>query len=369
MKKLIAITTLLAALTVAISCHKSVVAPQGTTYLDLNTNNSYYFARSYGFSDTSTENKATLGRVLFYDGHLSLNNAISCASCHKQVTGFADNTAFSTGFEGRLTRRNSKGIHNLAGVDSVFFASNITTSSQPLFWDGRENNLVSLVNRPITNHVEMGISAPRTLPEKLAALSCYPPLFSKAYGDASITSARISECISIFMAAIRSSNSRFDQFQHGNTTILNSLEQQGYNLFFNKYNCNNCHHVVNNSYSFSDFHDIGLDKNYTDLGFGAAFSSSANNGKFRVPSLVNVALTAPYMHDGRFKTLSEVIDHYSQGIQNSPNLDPLLMAKDSTPMQMNISGQEKAALIAFLYTMTDYTTITDIKFSNPFKVK
>jgi cytochrome c peroxidase len=156
-----------------------------------------------------------------------------------------------------------------------------------------------------------------------------------------------------------------------NFGIFSPEEQHGYTLFMTKYNCASCHHIITNSYSQSEaFIDAGLDANYTDLGRGVITNSTLDNGKFKVPSLHNVALTAPYMHDGRFKTLEEVIDHYSTGIEYSPNLN--VMFADTTnkqARQMNISDADKQALVAFLKTFTDYQMISDPKFSNPFKTK
>ncbi len=371
MKKVSLLLFIVTLVVVAVSCHKSASVPSGTVYLDLPASADKYFVQNTYFTDSTPNIKATLGRVLFYDSHLSVNNAIACASCHKQANAFADDATFSLGFEGKLTRRNSKGIHNIAGADSFFSVEFINEPGQPLFWDGRERVLFNLADRPITNHVEMGITDPDVLPVKLAALSFYPELFKKAYGDASITSNRISECLSIFMMSIRSSSSRYELSLRGALT-LNSQEQMGENLFMGKYNCDNCHHVRGSNigmYSTIDLKDIGLDQTYGDLGAGAVSGQATDNGKFRTPSLINVALTAPYMHDGRFKTLDEVIDHYSHGIQNSPNLDTTFKSTDGTAVQMNIPDEDKAALIAFLNSLTDYTTVTDPKFSNPFKVK
>ena len=242
MKKLISLAVILSVVAIMVSCHKNTPTPAGTVYLDLPATPYSYFGP--GLPVDSFDQKATLGRVLFYDGHLSLNNTIACASCHKQQYAFADNAAFSTGFEGRKTARNSKGIQNLA-VSNIFTLSNIIRSeSQPMFWDGRENILMNLVNRPITNHVEMGITDPADLPGKLATLPIYTVLFNNAYGDNVITSDRISECISIFMSAIKTGNSKFEQSRStGNTSGLTALELQGEQLFTTKYNCDGCHHI------------------------------------------------------------------------------------------------------------------------------
>jgi len=362
-----------------VACHKNTPTPSGTLYLDLPATPYTYFDAS--LNTDSSNQKATLGRVLFYDGHLSVNNAISCASCHKQSLAFSDNVAFSNGFEGKLTRRNSKPIFNVTGMDpreTFFQPFFITSPNMPLFWDGRENILGNLADRPITNHVEMGMDDPTKIPAKLSAISFYTPLFESAYGDNNITPERISECIAVFMASIRTGNSKFETSVGANPGFpnpnpmagLSALEQQGFNLFTSKYNCNNCHHVSTQGYSASfDSKDIGLDNIYTDLGVGGITLNSAENGMFRVPSLFNVALTAPYMHDGRYKSLEEVIDHYSENIQASPNLDSTFKKSDGTPKQMNISADDKKALVAFLNTLTDYNMISDPKYSNPFKIK
>ena len=228
----------------------------------------------------------------------------------------------------------------------------------------------NLVDRPITNHVEMGVADPATLATKLSLLPIYPPLFYNAYGDNTITSDRISECIAVFMASIQTGNSKFEQsVLSGNNANLSALELSGRDLFINKYHCDNCHHVFSNSYDTTDFRDIGLDATAKDLGRGGITHNPAEYGKFRVPSLENVALTAPYMHDGRFKTLDEVIDHYSHSIENSANLDFFLKDGNNQPLAMNISPDEKRALIAFLNTFTDNTVAADPKLSNPFKIK
>ena len=357
-------------ITFMISCHKSnIQAPAGTTTVDLPaTTAKYYNSTTEGYNP-GINDKATLGRVLFYDGHLSLNNAISCGSCHQQAMGFADGKRFSTGYEGRLTGRNSQSIANLKGTDTTFYSDFLAATNFPLFWDGRENIVKNLINRPITNHVEMGIDDPSVLPAKLASLSFYPPLFQKAYGDPNITTDRISECVAAFIVSIQAHNTKFDRYKAGDVTALNALETQGLNLFTTKYNCDNCHRVLTSNYYSSGFVDIGLDESYADKGNGNVTGNSYDYGKFGIPSLRNVALTGPYMHDGRFKTLNDVLEHYSHNIQNSPNLDILLKDGNDKARAMNISDQEKQALIAFLNTLTDYTMITDPKFSNPFKTK
>jgi cytochrome c peroxidase len=341
------------------SCNKiSDSTTSGTTTLDLPETPYVYYEIHYPERYYDSLNKmATLGRVLFYDGHLSLNNGISCASCHKQAVAFSDNAALSMGFEGRLTKRNSPGFHSLGRTTS-------------LFWDGRETNINNLALRPITNHVEMGIEDTATLPAKLAALPYYKTLFAAAYGKETITASKIAEAIAVFMKSITGKSSRLDKYNAGFKDALTAQELYGMELFDTKYNCGACHLGGGSIYGGTPgFKDIGLDKTYADNGRGDLPGQSAEKGKFKVPNLANVALTAPYMHDGRFKTLSDVLDHYSGNIQNSDNLDTLLKKSNGEPMRMNISAQEKQAIIAFLGTLTDYSTITDPKFSNPFQKK
>jgi cytochrome c peroxidase len=325
-------------------------------------------------SNKMSDAGATLGRVLFYDPRLSVNNTIACASCHKQQYGFADNQALSTGFQGQSTKRNTPAIINAANK-SVFF------------WDGRVNSLETQTLLPVQNHIEMGLESASMLPEKLKSISYYPGLFANAFGSTEITSAKISMAMAQFVRSITSSSPDFSS--------LSPDAVAGRQLFFGKYECGRCHTGANmggaplpvcggyisaNNSSTSavpNSSNIGLDVNYSDQGIQALVSDPTQNGYFIIPSLRNIGLTAPYMHDGRFATLSDVIDHYSNGIQAHPNLDPLLLsanwgrsivsATSGTPVKMNISATEKQQLIAFLNSMTDYSITTDPRFSNPFK--
>lgn len=319
-----------------------------------------YFTKNNGFDNINE--KATLGRVLFYDKHLSLNNAVSCASCHKQEYAFADNVAFSNGFDNRSTNRNSIAIQ---GLPLPVMNNNRVANTTFLFWDGRETNVANLIARPITNHVEMGISDVAVLNEKLAGLPYYNKLFVDAYGDGNIDITRISECMGLFISSITGANTRFDEFTKTGEG-MSAKQMEGYTLFQTKYQCINCHNIFpGGHYGEGSFFDIGLDAVATDKGRGE-FSGTGMNGAFKVPNLRNVERTAPYMHDGRFATISNVIDHYSHGIKSSANLNPLLKDANGEPLRMNISAQEKDALIAFLNTLTDYETITATRFSDPF---
>ncbi len=360
MSKSITLSVIIAVCVAAYSCNKSATNTATNTPATLElpqTTYQYYEVRYPERFYDSLNRVATLGRVLFYDGHLSLNNAISCASCHKQALAFSDNAALSVGYEGRLTKRNSPG----------FNALNRTSN---LFWDGRENNINNLALKPITNHVEMGIDDTAVLPSKLAALPYYQDLFVSAFGKSTITAGKISQAIAVFLNSINGNGSRLSKYNTGQKDVLTAQELYGMQLFDTKYNCAACHSGGGGPYGgMPGFKDIGLDQTYKDEGRGGLPGMSAEKGKFKVPNLANVALTGPYMHDGRFKTLSDVLDHYSGNIQNSDNLDTLLKKSNGEPMRMNISTQEKQAIIAFLGTLTDYEIITDPKFSNPFQKK
>lgn len=354
----------------AVSCSKSDDLPNaGTTSLHLPSGNVEYF-------NTSPQ-IGTLGRVLFYDKSLSINNAIACGSCHKQALAFADNIRFSTGFENQIATRNTPPIQNLS--NNVFLGDVFESTSfgQALFWDGRSRSLFEMVMQPISHRVEMGMRSEADLIDKIENSPIYAPLFLAAFGSTDVTDNKIATALAGFVGSMRSQNSKFERsvFQPNPSGLqslanLNALEQQGLNLFIGKYDCMSCHDVMSNvGYSEAqgeELVNIGLDSQYSDEGMGALTGNTADNGKFRIPNLRNVALTAPYMHDGRFNTLEEVIDHYKDGVAAHPNLDSRLRAASGTPRVLEISQDERAALVAFLHTLTDASFITDPKFSDPF---
>lgn len=368
MKKLLVISACIATVSILYSCHKeqTTTSNTGEVYIDIPAKPHVYYADSNVVFADSLNRIATLGRVLFYDTRLSVNNAISCGSCHKQAAAFADQVALSVGFEGRLTSRNSMAISSPG-----FFLKRLTIlggSHSEFFWDGRERNLNNLALRPLTNHVEMGVEDSLDLITKLERMPYYSNLFANAYKDSKITTWRISDAIGTFMNAIVTDGSRVDLFNTGEATALSAQELYGKSLFDTKYNCSGCHN--GGSYAGGGFMDIGLDAKYTDVGRSDVTKEPSDIGRFKVPNLHNVALTGPYMHDGRYKTLSEVLDHYSHNIKKSPNLDSRLKMggeMGTEPLQMAISDDEKAAIIAFLNAFTDYKLVTDPKFSDPFK--
>lgn len=357
----------LAVSTLVLSCNKnndeSSNTPLSQIYLNLSDTAGRYFRGNYA---EVIDMKAVLGRVLFYDKHLSVNNAVACASCHKQEFAFADNVAASRGFEGRLTGRNSMTIQNFTNGNPGNMFGTFTTGF--LFWDGRETSLTSLVSRPILNHVEMGMDDINELPAKLERLGYYQGLFRDAYGDESIAMDRIADAMAFFMSSIVSGESRFDMYMQEKGE-LTAQELHGFQLFNLKYDCASCHRIVTGAYPASEIANIGLDAQTKDKGAGAIARSGFPDGSFKVPNLRNVARTAPYMHDGRFNTLDEVMEHYSSSIQNHPALDERLKDEYGKPMHMNISDIEKQSIIAFLNSLTDYAMLTEPKYSNPFKTK
>lgn len=317
---------------------------------------------NYSFSDAD---EATLGRVLFYDKNLSLNGQTSCASCHKQGLAFSDNKQFSVGFHGDKTTRNTPPIQN------------ISSSGQALFWDGRERDLTRMAVQPIFHHMEMGVFDEKLLVQKINTQPYYQELFEKAYGTSAVDINSIGSALASFIAAIRSDRSQFDQStftQLSPTGTMGNLAADGQSLFFTTYNCGSCHNLFsprgyNGGFqeTNSELVNIGLDEEYTDKGLGARTKKAEDNGRFKIPNLRNVALTAPYMHDGRFSTLEEVIDHYDDGVKDNPNLDLRLQDASGKPMELRISDYEKKAIIAFLHTLTDYQLVNDVRFSDPFQ--
>lgn len=367
---------------ITFSCQQKGTPELATNYLDLPQTPYQYN------SGVQNDNIPTLGRVLFYDSRLSASNSVSCASCHKQALAFSDDRQFSRGFTGQPTLRNTLPIQNLVSRNNfpsnppiVSDSGTLVVNNVPLFWDGREKDIDVQVLMPITNHIEMGMTIDELI-GKLSQLPEYAPLFQNAFGDNQVTEKRIAVALGRFIASINSRQSKFDLSLQGKAQ-LSATEEIGHALFMNKYNCNNCHRLLPQTglgigitgdstasgyVPAQDFLDIGLDATPKDIGRADVTNDPRDVGRFKIPNLRNVALTAPYMHDGRFATLGEVLDHYSTGIVLSPNLD-IILQKNGTPQQMMISEGEKQSIIAFLNTLTDYQMITDPKFSSPFKSK
>jgi cytochrome c peroxidase len=290
-----------------------------------------------------TEAGIALGKRLFHDTRLSINNSQSCASCHARTAAFSDPRRFSLGAEGAEGTRNAMPLFNLAWKPAFF-------------WDGRSPTLRDQVLRPIQDPLEMHEDLTRVV-TKLADLA---PDFETAFGTPEITADRLARALEQHLLTLISSRSKMDHTTTGQKA-LTEQERQGFELFFTESDpahgikgadCFHCHggaHFTNNLFLNNGLeNDAGL----VDAGLGRVTGKATDAGKFMVPSLRNVALTAPYMHDGRFSTLEEVIDHYDHGLKRSVTLDPNL-AKHLRYKGLGLSVEDKAALVAFLKTLTD----------------
>lgn len=302
-----------------------------------------------------TDEGATLGRALFYDTRLSANDTVSCGSCHAQARAFDDPERFSRGFKGGRTDRHAMNLVNLRYHPRARF-----------FWDERGGNLEAMVLLPVENTLEMG-QDPAKLPALLADDRQYPALFRAAFGDPRITTERIAQALAQFVRSLVSYQARYDDGlaaasaagdDFANFTLQ---ENRGKALF--RRNCAICHLPDQNAhFVMTAPANTGLDEDArsSDGGVGDITLNAAELGLFKSPSLRNVEVTAPYMHDGRFATLEAVIDHYSRGGASHPN-------RDVRMQRLNFTDSEKAALVAFLNTLTDRTFLEDPKFSDPFQ--
>ena len=294
---------------------------------------------------------ATLGRVLFYDPMLSVDGMISCSSCHLQAHGFGDNTARSIGLTGEPSRRNAMPLANLR-------------YQRRLFWDARTVGLENQVLEPIEHPDEMGMVL-SDLPDQLSGLPYYRTLFQAAFGDSVISTDRIATALGQFIRCIRVHSSRYDEGLETDFTNFSDSELQGRELFFNGVTrCNQCHSGLN-FFSTQAFIN-GLEVDYAaagDAGIGELTGYADDDGRFRTVSLRNIGMTAPYMHDGRFETLREVVDFYSDSIAWHPYLDERLTitgvdGDGQEPYQLALNTFEREALVDFLMTLND-TVVQD----------
>jgi len=414
MKKLLSLASLLIILSVIIHSCSLVEVPETVNHLKLNLPDEPYdysnmdlpkhFNAKMATDNTPTHNLtndygATLGRVLFYDTRLSINNKVACAGCHFQENAFSDVAALSEGFEGAKTSRNSIPIFN-------------NRFMQGFFWDNEVKELEKQVVMPVKDHIEMGLEDEVHLVNKLQKAEFYGDLFEKAFGTPEITMDRVQKSMAQFIRSIVSTSSKYDDAYKNNFAEFSALERKGMSLFF-KAQCNSCHalehdmETLQNSFSLDELFNtigrhgniidgpvfggenfngqddnlanIGLEQTYTDKGVGALTRNSQDNGKFKIPSIRNIMITAPYMHDGRFETIDEVIEHYNKELVLHHNLDFRLRVGGNDyedaepngnfgdPIKFNFSEEDKTALKAFFHTLTDNSLTTDTKYSNPFK--
>jgi cytochrome c peroxidase len=341
---------------------KSTLNPPATPYRYANVELPAHFTQPGRNPDNTpadnplTDDGATLGRVLFYDTRLSANNTISCASCHVQAHAFADPKPSSKGFHGAQTDRRAMPLVNVRYYQPARF-----------FWDERAGNLEQMVLLPIQSRIEMGRDLGPLL-YTLARDKMYRALFARAFGDRQITEQRIGKALAQFLRSIVSFQSRYDdgraraqsaQDDFDNFTLP---ENRGKALFMR--NCGSCHMKDGNEHFFvQTAANTGLRGKdpAEDGGVGDATLRPAELGSFKSPSLRNVEVTAPYGHDGRFATLDALIDHYSENPITDPNLGYMIPVGP-----LKFTASEKAALIAFLKTLTDRTMLTDPRFSSPF---
>ncbi|WP_408036814.1 cytochrome-c peroxidase [Tenacibaculum aestuarii] len=297
-----------------------------------------------------TEEGIALGKKLFFDPILSKDNTQSCASCHDPKNAFTDDTRFSEGVDGKLGTRNSMPLFNLAwNFDERFM------------WDGKELSIERQAFSPVRNPIEMH-SDWKNVAKKLQEHTEYPTLFQQAFGISKIDSTLVTKAIAQFERTLISGNSKFDQYLLGKAE-LTSEELNGFNVFMDETrgDCFHCHGSDNNPlWTDNQFHNNGLDETFTDLGLGTFTGDPNDNGKFKSPSLRNLAFTAPYMHDGRFTTLEEVINHYSEGLKQSSTIDPLMKKVNQEGVQL--SNKDKADLKAFLLSLSDNDFINNPDF-------
>jgi cytochrome c peroxidase len=304
-----------------------------------------------------TDHGATLGRVLFYDTRMSANNTVACASCHHQDRSFVDGQKVSKGFEGKQTDRNSMTLVELRYYGRGRF-----------FWDERARTLEQQVLMPIQSKVEMGQELPKIV-QTFEKDAKYPELFRKAFGDEKITSDRMSRALAQFLRSMVSYQSKYDEGMAQASSIRDDFpnftaeENRGKDLFVAR--CASCHMPGGQNAHFfmnqprNNGLDVALLKG--DGGIGDLTLNRGQLGRFKSPSLRNIEVTGPYMHDGRLATLEDVVEHYSKNIKQHPNLDGRLRRP------MNFTAGQKAALVAFMKTLTDRKFLTDTKFSDPFQ--
>jgi len=302
-----------------------------------------------------------LGRLLFYEERLSGDNTQSCASCHAIANAFSDPNQFSTGINGIQGNRNSMALINL-GWQKFFF------------WDGRSSTLEKQILEPVPNPIEMHQSWKDAI-AKLASDVKYRNLFYKAFGEEGIDSSKVAKSMAQFIRTLISGTSKYDvmyKYENGYTlsavdqailTTITNEEWGGYDLFksLNGADCFHCHNGP--LMQVQKFSNNGLDATFADHGRAGITGNPNDMGKFKVPTLRNIALTAPYMHDGRFTTLEQVIEHYSSGINQSSTIDPLIEFAFQGGVQLDAEG--KSILKKFLETLTDYNFINNPNFKDP----
>lgn len=319
----------------------------------------YVFEKLFRFPDKieNTYNPviqegALLGRYLFYDKTLSKDSSISCASCHKQEFAFADNNQFSKGIYEQFLNRNTMPLFNLAWYSSFF-------------WDGKSTSIEEQVFVPVSAHNEMNldwVEAEKRINDK----DFYRKQFKNVFSIEKIDSIHIAKAIAQFERTLISNKSKYDRVIQGKDEFSES-ELKGFILMNDQSmgDCLHCHITDANALGTTGtFSNNGLDEILKDEGLFYTTKNKKDKGKFKIPSLRNIALTAPYMHDGRFNTLEEVLDFYSEGVKSSEFIDSKMQYVHQGGVRLN--EREKMDIISFLKTLTDSVFITNPEFSNPY---
>ncbi len=321
----------------------------------------YFLKPNIPSDNPLTKSGISLGKMLFYEKALSIDSTRSCASCHIQKFGFSDTARFSSGVKGRFTTRKSMGLSNLAWQTKFF-------------WDGRANSIENQVFFPLENPNEMNLSRLDAV-NRLRQNETYRTMFEDAFGTRNITPNLLAKAIAQFERIIVSGESKYDLYKQGKTDFT-TQEKRGEQLFFTHPdpaislrggNCGDCH--AGALTSNNKFANNGLDSNPSDIGLEETSLNENDKGKFKIVSLRNVELHPPYMHDGRFGTLEEVLDHYNGHIQFSATLDPQITAATNqfNATSLQLTAQEKEDIIVFLKTLTDKKLIKNKKFHSPFE--
>jgi len=301
-----------------------------------------------------------LGRMLFYEKVLSQDGTQACADCHRQLDGFSDTTRLSIGVAGLPGKRQAMPVFNMAWHSNEFF------------WDGRATLLRDQALKPIEDPLEMNETLENVV-SKLSAMEIYRNQFTRVFGTEEITAEKMALAMEQFMLSIVSYESKYDKYLAGEATLTES-ELRGLDLFNTEYNpffpnqsgadCQHCHGGAN--FENDLYMNNGLDEtaNFLDIGREEVTADVNDRAKFKVPSLRNIALTPPYMHDGRFQTLEQVIDHYNEGIKESTTIDPAILNTKETGLFL--TEQDKEDLIAFLHTLTDESLRNKTAYQTPF---
>lgn len=332
------------------------VFPSPTPYnLDLPLSGLGFPSAPWPADNPATVEGIALGRSLFYEKALSLDRTVACASCHLPNHAFTDSMVYSRGVNGTLGTRNAMPIFNLLWANRFF-------------WDGRSPNLRDQILQPIQDPLEMHLPLEVAM-SRLRDDADYKEMFGKTFGDETVNVERFQKALEQFLLSVTSWRSKFDKMRMGQSVFTPS-EQRGYDLFMREYSapgsgrpvgadCFHCHGGT--LFTNRLYENNGLDS-MLNIGYQIVTGLAGDRGKFKVPSLRNVGFTAPYMHDGRFATLEQVIDHYDHGIVESSTLNANLRVQAGG---LRLSSQDKADLIAFLHTLNDSTLASNPAFAEP----